>query len=73
MLSRKLTHSVIIQIKAIEKYFSVNGVYYVLQCNVVLAFESMDESLCLTINMKAIEKYSHKATVFHSVQADYNL
>ena len=72
MLSRKLTLSVIIQIKIIEKYFSLNGVYYVLQCNMVLAFESMDEYVCLTINMKAIKKYSHKAA-FYSVQADYNL
>ena len=43
-----------IQMKAIEQYFHV--VLFIMLYKVVLTFKSVDETLCVTIQMKAIEQ-----------------
>ena len=46
-----------IQTKATEQYFPVESVVLFMLYKVVLAFESMGESLSVTIQMKATEQY----------------
>jgi len=43
--------------KAIEQYFHV--VLFIMLYKVVLTSKSVDETLCVTIQMKAIEHYFH--------------
>ena len=51
--------------KATEQYFPL--VLFIMLCKVVLTFESEDESLNVTIQLKATEQFFLKCRLFFSI------